>query len=267
MFRQYPTTISSSSADYGTISPLGTSLVSDGGSITYTITPNIGYIVANVLVDGVSSGAITTYTFSNVKTDHTIEVESFFLATPNYGIDYYTERTSTLVLSTDEYSVNSDMSDAISGSGQKIRLTPGTDVYFRTKARNGMPASGIQHLIVPERPDSPTVSIDYLNERTMEDIGSDVEYSTSSSYANAISGTGTKVYLTPGENLYFQVKATGHSFFSFDTYLVVPEDRKLHQLLLIIRMKERRKILVRKLNTPLLLPMQMLNQEPEPKLL
>ncbi len=142
---------------------------------------------------------------------------------PTYGIDYSAEKTNKAVPSTDEYSIHADMSGAVSGSGQKLNLTPGTDLYFRTKAQNGMPASDIQHLIVPVRPDPPSVSIDYYNEKTFENIGSEIEYSTSSSYTNAISGNGTKVTLTPGQDLYFQVKATSHSFFSFDTHLIVPQ--------------------------------------------
>ncbi|MDD5142911.1 hypothetical protein [Methanoregula sp.] len=43
-----------------------------GESRTFTITPNSGYKIEDVLVDGVSQGAISSYTFSNVRADHTI---------------------------------------------------------------------------------------------------------------------------------------------------------------------------------------------------
>src|SRR5262249_14365858 len=45
----------------------------------YTITPAIGYQVADVLVDGVSQGSITSYTFNSVSANHTIAA-SFSLA-------------------------------------------------------------------------------------------------------------------------------------------------------------------------------------------
>jgi hypothetical protein len=60
------TTIHASAKANGSISPAGTTKVSSGGSQTYTITPKAGYNVEDVMVDFVSKGAITTYTFENV---------------------------------------------------------------------------------------------------------------------------------------------------------------------------------------------------------
>ena len=52
----------------------GPSTVEYGANATYTITPNDGYLVENVTVDGMSVGAVTTYTFHNVTANHTIHV-------------------------------------------------------------------------------------------------------------------------------------------------------------------------------------------------
>jgi hypothetical protein len=57
----------------GTISPAGEVIVSAGSSQTFTITPNSGYQISDVLVDGASKGAVGSYTFSAVKEAHTIE--------------------------------------------------------------------------------------------------------------------------------------------------------------------------------------------------
>jgi len=46
--------------------------VSYGGSKTYTITADPGYHIEDVLVDGASVGAVTSYTFTNVTANHTI---------------------------------------------------------------------------------------------------------------------------------------------------------------------------------------------------
>jgi hypothetical protein len=46
--------------------------VNAGASITYTITPNAGYVVYSVLVDGAQQGGVTTYPFTDVKANHTI---------------------------------------------------------------------------------------------------------------------------------------------------------------------------------------------------
>lgn len=57
---------------FGTISPSGSSQIKYGASQTFTITPDEGYEVEDVLVDGKSVGAVTSYTFENVTANHTI---------------------------------------------------------------------------------------------------------------------------------------------------------------------------------------------------
>ena len=67
--------IASGTADNGgKISPDGENLVEEGKSATYKMIPNSGYKVAAVAVDGVSIGAVETYTFSNVYEEHSIAV-------------------------------------------------------------------------------------------------------------------------------------------------------------------------------------------------
>ena len=56
----------------GHISPAGTYQVPKGTSVVYTITPNSGYSVAAVYVDGVAVGPVINYTFNYVVSDHTI---------------------------------------------------------------------------------------------------------------------------------------------------------------------------------------------------
>jgi len=64
--------ITASSSSGGTISPSGTVTLSGGLSKTFTFVPRRNYRVSNVLVDGVSKGAISSYTFSNISANHTI---------------------------------------------------------------------------------------------------------------------------------------------------------------------------------------------------
>ncbi|MEA5083356.1 MAG: S-layer homology domain-containing protein [Lachnospiraceae bacterium] len=56
----------------GVISPSGKVLVVSEGSKTFTITANKGYEVKDVLVDGVSVGSVTEYTFKEVSKIHSI---------------------------------------------------------------------------------------------------------------------------------------------------------------------------------------------------
>jgi FtsP/CotA-like multicopper oxidase with cupredoxin domain len=57
----------------GTISPDTLQTVPYAGSATFTMAPTAGSRIANVLVDGVSVGAVSTYTFTNVSANHTIQ--------------------------------------------------------------------------------------------------------------------------------------------------------------------------------------------------
>jgi hypothetical protein len=64
--------INASAGPNGTIIPSGNIAVSAGGNQTFTISPNEGYKIANVIVDGVSVGAKNSYTFFSVSANHTI---------------------------------------------------------------------------------------------------------------------------------------------------------------------------------------------------
>ena len=67
-------TIKATAGAGGSISPSGNVSVREGRDQTFTITPDKGYAVANVKIDGRSIGAVKSYTFENVKRAHTIEV-------------------------------------------------------------------------------------------------------------------------------------------------------------------------------------------------
>lgn len=67
-------TIKATAGAGGSISPSGNVSVREGGDQTFTITPDKGYAVANVKIDGKSIGAVKSYTFENVSRPHTIEV-------------------------------------------------------------------------------------------------------------------------------------------------------------------------------------------------
>jgi len=67
-------TIMASAGTGGTISPTGAVSVTHGSSQTFTMTAGGTFKVNRVLVDGVSVGTMTSYTFNKVKADHTIDV-------------------------------------------------------------------------------------------------------------------------------------------------------------------------------------------------
>lgn len=67
-------TITATAGANGTISPSGSVKVTAGGSQTFTISPSSGYVIDTLKVDGLEVKAATSYTFSDVNTNHTIEV-------------------------------------------------------------------------------------------------------------------------------------------------------------------------------------------------
>ena len=68
-------TISASASSGGSISPAGAVAVSCAGNQAFTLSPSGGNILYDVLVDGASVGAVSSYTFTNVTGDHTIAAQ------------------------------------------------------------------------------------------------------------------------------------------------------------------------------------------------
>ena len=74
--------ITASAGVGGTITPSGEVPVAYGANQPFTIIPNAGFSITDVLVDGVSNGTISSYTFTNVVANgHTISA-TFALGSP-----------------------------------------------------------------------------------------------------------------------------------------------------------------------------------------
>lgn len=70
---RYGSQITASASTGGCIAPLGTVIVDYGEDQAFTITPDTGYYVKDVLVNGTSVGNVTTYRFENVTADTSIQ--------------------------------------------------------------------------------------------------------------------------------------------------------------------------------------------------
>lgn len=68
-------TIKASAGNGGIISPSGNVSVKRGEDQSFHINPINGYRISDVIVDGKSVGAVSTYTFDSVKANHTIQVK------------------------------------------------------------------------------------------------------------------------------------------------------------------------------------------------
>lgn len=64
--------VTASATEGGSVTPEGVSAVVYTKDITYTITPDEGYKIKSVIVDGEDIGAVSEYTFENVKRVHSI---------------------------------------------------------------------------------------------------------------------------------------------------------------------------------------------------
>ena len=82
--------ITSSAGPGGSITPLGDVYVNYGGSQTFTITPDTGYMIDKIIVDGslvpVSNPFEETYTFTNVTTNHAISATFVLKPTPTFNV-------------------------------------------------------------------------------------------------------------------------------------------------------------------------------------
>src|SRR5262249_23047784 len=65
-------TVTASAGPNGSIAPSGSVAVADGATPSFTITPNFGFHVQDVLVNGSSVGAVTNFTFPAVHSNQTI---------------------------------------------------------------------------------------------------------------------------------------------------------------------------------------------------
>jgi hypothetical protein len=110
----------------GTIFPEGSTTVSAGASIEYTITPFPGVHVKDVFVDGVSVGAVGSYIFNDVNSSHNIDAE--------FEVDVGTAVVEPMVLGLGGTINPPDTATYAAGSSPIFTITP--DTGFRVRNVN-----------------------------------------------------------------------------------------------------------------------------------
>ncbi|MFH1771784.1 MAG: fibronectin type III domain-containing protein [Candidatus Omnitrophota bacterium] len=111
--------ITSSSNSGGTITPLGSVSKEHNQNQTYTIAPQTGCHIEDVVVDGVSAGVIESYTFTNISANHSIEAV--------FGINTYTIKVS----SKEGGSISPSGEVVVShGNNQDFKITPNSGYHI-----------------------------------------------------------------------------------------------------------------------------------------
>jgi len=139
-------TITTSAGSNGSITPSGAIPVISGYSKTFTMIPNAGYEVGSVTVDGISVGAVNSYTFSDVGANHTISVDFILMGPPNKDIVnfYLYEFNSSSVLVT--YQLNGISTSRTIINNIPINVDDGTKMTIQI---NPGPGSEIEYIYNP----------------------------------------------------------------------------------------------------------------------
>jgi hypothetical protein len=119
-------TITSSAGPNGAIAPLGATIVNPGASQLYKFTPQTGYHVDSVIVDGTPAAIDTQYTFSDVSANHTIHVA--------FAINVFTITSSA----TNGTIAPTPSVNANYGGEQQFTYTPTTGYHFDSVVVSGV---------------------------------------------------------------------------------------------------------------------------------
>ena len=147
-------TITANANTGGAISPNGAIKVPAGGSRSFTITADTGYAIADVLVNGSSVGAVTTYTFTDIQADASINV-SFEATTVD---TYYT--ISATSGSGGSISPSGDTS-IIAGGSQAYTFTPDDGYEISDVVVNGSSEGDIETYTFTDIQSDATISVTF----------------------------------------------------------------------------------------------------------
>lgn len=132
-------TITVTAGNGGSISPSGSVSVARGTSKAFTITPDEGYSISDVLVDGASGGAVKSYTFSDVTAAHTLS--AVFSKLPASGLPYYLDGGGNKVFLGFSAEVDGGMK-YIAPEGETVLFTPNPKSFTDTLGHWAQPYIG-----------------------------------------------------------------------------------------------------------------------------
>jgi hypothetical protein len=146
-------TIAASADGYGSISPSGTVSLTEGHSKTFTITPNSGFHIQDVLVDGTDIGASSQYTFNEISANHIIHAT--FASNP--------VTLHTIVATDDGYGSISPKGNVtvIEGNEQNFSISPNTGYHIADVLVDGHSVGAMGDYEFPNVTEGHTISASF----------------------------------------------------------------------------------------------------------
>ena len=188
-------TITASASQGGSITPSGAVTVVEGESQTFTIKADDNYTIEDVKVDGVSVGAVSEYTFSNVTADAEIKVSFKKTSTGGGGSGSWTPSPSTTVETGSTANGSFTVSDKNAKVGDTVKVTPKANEGYvvdqvTVTDKNGHAievtanADGTYSFVMPEKAAQPVTVKVTFRENTVADVFTDVP--VNAYYADAV---------------------------------------------------------------------------------
>jgi hypothetical protein len=144
-------TITASAGMNGNIYETGDILVLEGNKKTFYIVSDVGYKIEDVLVDGVSVGAVSSYTFTDVSGNHTISVS--FIALPEYTINASADSNGIIEPSGEVI--------VIEGNNQTFTFTPDDGYEIENVQIDGVSAGDIPYYTFPNVTGDHSISVTF----------------------------------------------------------------------------------------------------------
>ena len=191
-------TITTSAGSNGSITPSAT--VNYGSSKTINMSPNTGYEVNEVIVDGVNKGKITTYTFNNITDNHTISVTFKKLDEQKFTVNCSTVQNG-----------NISVSPSSATAGTKITIYVNPSEGYRLKQIDSSPNVNINNnqFTMPAQNVTLTPVFEQIEVQTYAiTVGTSEHGTATASHTSASAGTTITMTATPGQGYVLKSYAT-----------------------------------------------------------
>ena len=202
-------TITASAGAYGQITPSGATTVTEGESQSYTISAFNGFHISDVTVDGVSVGAVSSYTFNAVGADHAISA--------SFAVNTYTISAS----SGSNGSVSPAGSTSVAYSGSQVyTITPATGYHVGDVLVDGASVGAVDSYTFSNVSSSHTISASFAANSYTISSNSGANGSVSPAGSTSVAYSGSQVYtITPATGYHVgDVLVDGASVGAVDSY-------------------------------------------------